>query len=61
MGNMGSGKFHKKNASKPPNGPARLNAVDITSCVLVGPGKPCPIANNSVNCSSSNQSRYSTK
>ena len=34
------GRFHKKKAMSPPNGPARLNAVEMTSCVLVGPGRP---------------------
>ncbi len=83
------GRFHNNNAMSPPKGPARLSAVEITSCVLVGPGRPCdrhnetkqsvstfypltyytdtntshtcPIAKSSVNCSSSNQSRCTTK
>mmetsp|Transcript_54927 Transcript_54927/g.133395 ORF Transcript_54927/g.133395 Transcript_54927/m.133395 type:complete len:205 (-) Transcript_54927:66-680(-) len=58
---MRPGKFHRKNAMRPPSGPARLNAVEMTNCVDVGPGRPCPIAKSSVNASSSIQSRCSTK
>jgi hypothetical protein len=41
------GRFHRKKARRPPSGPARARAVLITSCVEVGPGSPCPIANSS--------------
>ena len=34
------GKFHKKNASNPPSGPARANATEMTNWVLEGPGRP---------------------
>mmetsp|Transcript_24423 Transcript_24423/g.55733 ORF Transcript_24423/g.55733 Transcript_24423/m.55733 type:complete len:246 (+) Transcript_24423:1205-1942(+) len=55
------GRFHRKNARSPPGMPACEVAVEITSCVDVGPGSPCPIANSSVKASSPIQFRWTTR